>query len=147
MVGPWSRSRVAAFIWVSISILGCGSGAAPQPARYPVTGKVLFKGKPAKYAVVSLIPVESSEGIGPAEGRADIDGNFEVKSYRTFPGAEPGDYLVSVSWQIPGNPLSADDPEYGPELLPKRYQDPATSGLKATVEATENELPTFELNP
>jgi hypothetical protein len=146
MCGWWSRWHVAALICISMLNSGCGGGER-QPDRYPVRGSVVFKGKPTPHAIVCFIPADSDSDIEPAAGVVDDDGNFELRSRKHFPGAQPGDYLVTVSWQIPKNPHSNDDPEYGPELLPKKYSETKTSGLKATIEASDNELSPFELNP
>jgi hypothetical protein len=141
----WSWVFITTFICLPLVIAGCSDNS--QPARYPVSGKVLFKGKPTPYAIVCLIPADASEDAEPAAGVVEEDGTFKVLSRKHYEGAEPGEYKVTISWQIPRNPKSTEDPNYGPELLPKKYQDIQTSGLTASIGPTDNELPPFELNP
>ena len=142
MCGPNMRSKFSALIIGLVLCAGCGPRLVREvdPVCYPVTGKVTFSGKPAHYAIVTFTPVEQDDE------RLDEDGVFQLKTRRRTDGAEPGEYIVTISWRIPQNPGS-DDPEYGKELLPKKYQDVKTSGLKFTVEATENEVPPYELTP
>ena len=145
MRGPTSRSVFPAFFMGVLLIFGCSNRDPYDPQCYPVTGKVTFKGEPAHHAVVSFVPVDSSEGRSPAAAVVDENGEYRLQTLKRIDGAEPGEYRIKISWQ---KPLGVgDDADTTKELLPKKYQDPATSGLRFTVEPTENEVPPFELNP
>ena len=146
MCGQWSRSLVSAVAVFPMVIVGC-SGGQSGPAIYPVKGIVLVNGAPAEYATVSLTPVDATEEQLPAGGIVNADGEFRLTTLKPFDGAEPGEYFVSISWQKPINP-NVSELDYGPELLPAKYQNPAKSGLdelRVVIEAKKNELPTFEL--
>jgi hypothetical protein len=145
---PVLRTVYSAVLISLMLCTGCGPRLAREadPVCHPVTGNVTFKGKPAQYAIVTFTPVDVSEDRLGADGICDEDGFFRLQTRRRTEGAEPGDYLVTISWRIPERPGS-DDPEYGKELLPKKYLDKSTSGLKFTVEPTENEVPPYDLNP
>lgn len=137
--------------------MGCGSSndrgyIVHEEDLYPVSGQVLFEGKPASNASVVLHRTEQSPLVEsdtgemvPAlnpRGTCDKTGKFQLYTYAAGDGAPAGDFFVTVSWQDPEN--RGRDENY-PELLPKRYLLPATSGLKAHVISGENVLPTFEL--
>lgn len=127
------------------AVSGCGKESGP--ALFPVRGSVFVNGKPAEHAAVSLIPVDPNDGRYPAGGFVDADGEFQLTTLKPNDGAEPGEYYVSISWAKLLNPKSSE-PEYGPELLPAKYQNPATSGLqelKVVIEESENELPRFDI--
>jgi hypothetical protein len=115
----------------------CGSGPTLVRAR----GKVFFDKRPAVNAVVFFHPVgaKSSTALRPT-GRVGADGTFQLMSLRPDDGAPPGDYLVSVVWRSPAK--RGDDDT---SLLPLRYMNPTTSGLKARIQAGAAELPPFQL--
>jgi len=137
----WS-SLQAAVLCVCLMGIGCSSASSAGTGLSPVRGKVLVDGKPAGYAAVTLTPVGKQAAAG---GMADANGDFRLNT-RGFDGAEPGEYLVTVSWALPTNP-NATEKDFGPELLPAKFQDPKKSGLKAVVEAKETLLPPFDLKP
>jgi hypothetical protein len=99
-------------------------------------------GEPAEYANVMFIPKDSD--MQRAAAVVGADGEFRLTTLREFDGAEPGEYFVTISWAKPKNP-NAGEPDYGPELLPKNYQDANKSGLTVEVEAKDNVLEPFEL--
>ena len=138
MGGRLSELHVISFLALTTAV-GC-SLRSDGPIVYPVKGSVRVDGKSVELVAVSLVPVDSSDDRRPAGGFTNDDGEFSFK-------AESGEYWVSISWMKLLNP-KASEPEYGPEMLPAKYQNPATSGLKelrVTIEEGDNELPTFEL--
>ena len=100
--------------------------------------------EPAEYANVILIPVDSGSELPRAYGVVDADGEFRLSTKRQFDGAEPGEYFVTISWMKPKKP-HVREPDYGPELLPAKYQDPVNSGLKVVIEPGDNLLDPIEL--
>jgi hypothetical protein len=75
---------------------------------YPVRGKVLFEGQPARGATLVLHPLGNS-GANAIMPRAfvDRDGGFEVFTYAAGDGAPAGEYAVTVLGRIgpgPGAP-------------------------------------------
>ena len=122
--------------------VGCSRGVGKTVGVYQVRGSVTVNGEPAEYANVLFTPVDPDGQ--KASAVVDTNGEYRLTTQREFDGAEPGEYRVSISWAKPKNP-DAGEPDYGPELLPKRYLDPLQSGLKAQVEATDNTLDPFEI--
>jgi hypothetical protein len=109
---------------------------------YPVKGQVLFQGKAAKGAAVTLRPL-STEDHPWTKPSAEVDenGEFTVTTYKAGDGAPAGEYAVTIVWLPPGyaGPLEKGN------KLPARYADPATSGLKIEVKAADNVLEPFLL--
>lgn len=139
---------------VSLVILtGCSSGDAERPMRVPVTGKVIYQGKPVEGAHVTFVP--QGQGLNSAFGTTDAAGVFKLSTFEVDDGAQPGAYAVTISKMVieggqkPGSePLNTGTPPPPPktmDLLPAKYKAAATSNLSATVvEGKANEFP-FEL--
>ena len=146
MFGRLARPLVVAVL-LSVLIGGCSRRSA-GPKMYPVRGTVIVDGQPAQYATVSFTPVDKTDDRLPSGGTVDEDGEFRLTTLKQFDGAEPGEYWVSISWCKPIDP-NRSEVEYGPELLPNKYQHPDKSGLKelrVTIEEGDNELPPFEIS-
>jgi hypothetical protein len=112
---------------------------------YPVSGKVLFEGKPAAGAIVKFYAVDPAD---KKDGRTvvpqaivDDDGSFRLTTYSSEDGAPAGKYTVSIFWAKPSK--RGDD--YDKPLLPTHYLNAETSGLTAVVEERATELPPFQL--
>lgn len=150
-----SRFRIDAFpgvissIAVCLSMISLGCGGDGRVELYPATGSVTVKGQPAAGAEVVLIAVdESLRGPGNPlpNGVVGPDGRFSLGSYGVGDGAPAGEYQVTIVWaeEVKANP---NNPERPParDRLNSRYAMPAQSGLTATIDAGQTELPPFEL--
>lgn len=137
-------------------LVGCGKSAVVEPITdygdlQKVTGKIEFQGQPIPDATVTLHPVNpSKDGTlpHPPSGVVKDDGTFEISTFRDKGrglGAPAGEYRVTVSWFGPLQGLSESQIDQLKELLPAKYQQPAQSGLTATVVEGENELPPISL--
>jgi hypothetical protein len=97
---------------------GCGEKKLSQSPTYPVKGKVLFNGEPARYVIVRFEPTDN-KGV-EASGRTDQDGKFELRTYSndSWDGAVPGTYKVTIE---AFNPIKAGGLPKGakPTRLPK----------------------------
>jgi hypothetical protein len=103
------------------------------PPVQPVRGKVLLDGKPVADArVVFRLDAFRRWQL---EAYTEADGSFVLTTYSRHDGAPAGDYDVAVVLRR-ADPTDPD--RLGPNLLPDRYADPATSGLKAAVQAGDN---------
>lgn len=160
MNGTGSRGRkphvMALSILCAAAVTGCGSDPDLQfVLEHPndlhtVAGKVYFNGQPIQGATVTFFEASqladihnnTSSAANRPHGRTGPDGTYEIDT--PGPGAPVGEYLVTVSWKGPVS--SGSDVSHLPEKLPAKYQDPTTSGLKATVKPGDNLIPTFELN-
>jgi hypothetical protein len=136
-----TRPAVLVAALLSLASLGCGKPASDF-GMVPVKGKLLVDGQPAEHAAVVLHRLDMDVFEKPA-GTAGADGEFQLTTLKANDGAFPGEYAVTVSWAKPLTQSS--DPDYGPELLPKKYQDPARSELKVTISEGETELPPIEI--
>ncbi len=122
-----------------LMLVGSGCGGS-KPATAPVSGTVLLDGKPVADASVLFEP---TEGGVPARGSTDASGQFSLSTFTRGDGAVPGRHRVAISKMIIEG-IKADDfgledssvtPASQPKsAIPRRYADPATSGLEATIE-------------
>ena len=140
----------------SLAVLSaCSDGGPPKDTEglqnlQPVSGTVSFEGKPTPGAVVLFHPTDNPDSHEKRiAGVVDEEGSFEMSTTvgaGTRPGVEPGTYIVSISWAERIDPNDKDS-DLGPDLLPEKYKDHKTSGLKIEIEAGNNELDPFELAP
>lgn len=152
-------TRVSQFICAIVTsllmIASGGCGRSDRPNTVPVSGKVTLDGVPVEGASVMFRP----EGPGrPGTALTDANGIYSLSSYgEPNDGAVPGIYTVAVI-KIGGPGASAlagaAPPQADPNALstidgtseanaakvpeteyfvPRKYTDPATSGLKLTI--------------
>lgn len=121
---------------------GCGGGGPPT---YPVSGSVVYDGKPVPTGMVALVPAAS----GPrATGAIAADGSFTLE-------APAGDYKVAVL--APRETSMGDLSENNwveafrkssPEpYVPGLYSDPETTPLSFTVTPDGENLCTLKIEP
>ena len=114
-------------ILLVVSIVSC-TRAPNHPPVYPVSGRVLYQGKPTAGAVVILHALgEPASAVRP-RGRANAEGEFDLTTYQNGDGAPAGLYTVTVEWK-----RADDHPEQGKDLLPSVYGDPKSSRLRVEV--------------
>lgn len=143
---------------VAVLTLSLGSGCfrapvAAEDAVYddlrPVIGSIAFEGAPIEDASIKLHPVRAATpGAYLPSAVVKDDGTFIVYSYRPEGrgvGAPPGEYVLTVSWRGPLQGLSESSIDELKELLPKKFTDPRTSGLKVTVTDGENVIPHIDI--
>jgi hypothetical protein len=123
-------------------VLLLGASCSGRKAVYPVTGKVLFEGRPAAGAVVQFHALDKAEKdpVAPL-GEVGADGAFRLTTYAHEDGAPAGRYAVTVSWGVPSKGGDGMDRL----LVPTRYLSPDTSKLTAEVPTQAAELPPFKL--
>jgi hypothetical protein len=146
---PLPPALLAIVVVASIGLVACsGTGGPPKKTCYPAKGKLLVKSQPAAGALVVLRP---QTGDSPEEwpygfprAQVQADGTFELETYGTKDGAPAGDYTVLVSWpETVTNP--ADEEASPPDRLGGRYNDPATSKLKAKIDPKPTEIPPIQI--
>ena len=123
-------------IFLCCLLLGCG-----EPGPYDVRVVVMLDDKPLPDAEVTLIPYQ---GNAPAPfGVTDGDGNVSFKT-DDQDGVLPGVYTAVISKEIEEKMLSNNEIRafaelgirYHPkmvQLVPEKYTDKKTSGLKVHV--------------
>lgn len=138
-----------AFIFLSV-VLSIGCGDSINQKTYPVTGEVRLGGKPFKGLTVVLRPVDKTNFKRQEipQGITDENGKFSVHTYTTNDGAPAGDYKIGIALMQPLDDEGGDQVKRDPNqpIVPTKYADPETSGLKATVDKKATVLPTIELN-
>ncbi|MDR1140152.1 MAG: hypothetical protein LBL62_00570 [Planctomycetaceae bacterium] len=140
------------FVIVSFSFLilsGCRSGVSfPVEA---VEGIVTLDGQPVEGAVLTFVPVHSTEGKA-AYARTDETGIYKLTAFnggKSRAGTMTGHYIVSILKEVPVREPTAkelsDQAEKGIEIsiplrsvIPERYNDAATSGLTAEIVKGKN---------
>jgi hypothetical protein len=130
-------------VLLSSALVTSCSGRDESKRVYPVSGKVLYLGKPTPGARVSLHPLDEankSARVRPS-GVVQEDGSFRLTTYQTHDGAPPGSYAVTVIWVERGK--RGDDD--GKSRLPDRYASPTLSNLTVEVKETDNALDTLQL--
>jgi hypothetical protein len=92
--------------------------------------------------VVQFHPLDKPDKDTPVPvGQVGPDGRFRLTTYVHEDGAPPGSYAVTVFWAVPAKGGDSFDRI----LVPQRYLNPATSGLRAEVPEGPIELPPFLL--
>lgn len=127
-------------------VAGCGKKGMPVQ---PVQGVVKVDGQTVRGVSVTFHPVDAAS-VEKAFGGTDANGNYKLTSTNGPPqgGALVGEYKVTASWpETEKLILLFKDPVHGDsytptyeEKLPKTYQNPATSGLTATVKKGKNKI-------
>jgi hypothetical protein len=140
---------------LSAGLCSCGGSGPGQLTLHQADGRVLFQGKPLPGVQVLFRPagVDKDAPATVSTGRTDDEGKFRLATFvpgesRPSEGAPAGDYLVAIS-----TPARTDSIDFtrkeaaktGPDLLQRRFADPKTSGLKATIKPGPNALEPFDL--
>ena len=115
---------------------GCGGDALDT---VDVDGNVTIDGKPLENGIVRFVPVDE-EGL-LATGTIQKDGTFKLATKGTN-GTLRGEYKVSVVSQKIDESVPERDRELGiggkVSAIPKKYNDPKTSGLTETIDSTRS---------
>jgi len=118
------------------------------PATYPVTGRLTIRGQPAAAADLRFFEIHGrAPGMARPYATTDEDGRFTVSTYGIFDGAPAGEYQLAVSWKGPLRGIPSDQRDAMPEMLPPRFTDASTSGLRVQITSGENALDTIDLRP
>ena len=134
---------VSFLILISLIITGC---YGDDRGLAPVSGTVLFNGKPLPNAGIIFTPDQDNTRVGV--GSTDKDGKYRLTSFQINDGAKIGKHAVTIrAYETKdGPPKAADDITnvQGKMITPFKYARPETSGLKADV-AKKNNIIDFEL--
>lgn len=144
------RTAVAAALSLAmITLFGCGDDGLGK--RYPVRGTVTYKGQPLAKGAISFYATGSGNETRGAFGMIE-NGSYSLSTQTDGDGAFPGDYAVSINAKeadlagteknAKGGSARQDDVlkayKQAKSPIPKKYEVPETSGLKAKVEARSN---------
>ncbi len=139
------HSAAMALLGLALFVPGCARNN--HKPVFAVRGQVLVQGTPASHASVTFHPLGGAAGDPLPSAQTDDQGYFTLTSYAGGDGAPAGDYAVTVVWfrAAPLRDRSEGDSTNGRNLLPPRYANPATSGLRAAINPGRNELPPFKV--
>lgn len=119
------------------------SGCSDRPTLAPVKGTVTLDGKPLLSGTVMF----EAKGTRPATGKIVNGQIVEVTTYDPNDGLPVGQHNVAVvaiedASAAAANPGEGKAPKgnymSGKSLIPARYNDPNTSGLKVDITKGEN---------
>ena len=114
--------------------LGC-SGSSMESE---VSGTVSLDGKKLGPGTIVFAPL--ADGGKPATGSIESDGSYSMKTSRAS-GLAAGTYQVAVSIrEMPQNVKRGDRPPIGKLLIPEKYEDYRSSGLKYDVTGGSNTI-------
>jgi hypothetical protein len=141
-----------------VCVSGCGDDGLG--ARYPLSGKVTYKGQPVAKGRITFTPTDA-HGHG-ATGEIENGSFSSVTTLNPGDGALPGDYKVSIDTrevdeavlkeetkklaekhgmpniaQLPQE-LRAQAMKNAKSSVPGKYQIPESTDLKTTVKAEKN---------
>jgi hypothetical protein len=132
-------------------LLAAGCGAS-EPGLVPVSGKITLDGGPwPREGVINFTsdgpaPGGASTTVRPGSAKFDVDGSFVAGSFEEGDGLFPGAYKLSVTCsEAPPQITSTGKFVEGKSVVPKKYQDPNTSGLTLTVKEGESTYETFDV--
>jgi hypothetical protein len=127
---------------IMITVGGCGPR---RPELAEVVGTVSFDGRPLARGTVTF----EAPGMRPATARVENGRILDATTFRTGDGVPVGKHAIAVFAREETGSIAASDPGArafaadgmaGRSLLPRRYNDPATSGLSAAIEPGGNTL-------
>jgi len=134
------RTRYVLLLLCFALALGCGGNRG----RVPVTGTVLFDGKPLESGKITFGGEQGAAGVGEIVG-----GSFALSENANQDGVLPGKYDVLIHSWIEERGSVRKDGSFSPGItrIPLLYLDPAKSGLTAEIKSGVTNHFTFELKP
>ena len=127
---------------------GCSNSESGAVTVHPVTGKVMYDGKPAAGVQVILFPTDAPTAPriprNPYATTKD-DGTFAISTFADGDGAAEGGYQILLNWPkgTPGDEDSETDSTTNDRLL--GWYDAVHSKFNVRVKPGPNELPVFNL--
>jgi hypothetical protein len=134
---PRPRIRFATGL-ILIAMAATACGCASSEFESDVAGTVTLDGQPVGPGTVVFVPPDKASN--PPTGTVQVNGTYFLKSNRAR-GLHPGHYTVSVSI-LHQDPIPPGQRSTVPAKLvsPKKYSDPATSGLEYDVKRGKNTI-------
>ena len=135
---PIKVSLLAVLLVAAVSMAGCGS----RRTLAPVTGKVLYQGKPLRFGAVVFLPEHGQ----PATGVIQPDGTFQMVTHGEGDGAAVGRNRVRIAcYEGQDSDAKAkaaaahEERSLGKPLIPERYSSCDMSGIAVDVRPGANE--------
>jgi hypothetical protein len=145
----WGRTA-GQFAVFTIAVLAVSCGGGDDFHRvYPVKGKILVDGNPAKDCQIQLnrtFDDTSDKKVYP-NAVTDEKGEFQITSYVSGDGAPEGEYVITIEWKERSGLLKNNFD--GPDRLGGEYankdQNKVKPGFLIKVGKEPLELPPFQL--
>lgn len=136
-------SATFAVLVVTALAVGCYQPLPPAVQVYPVEGKVLVHGRPAKNVSVAFHPINSTDPTPRYPvGVTGTDGTFHLTTLSANDGAPEGEYAVTVLWldeSVVYDCCECPDPSIH-DRLRGEYCNAAKTTLRATIRPGSNEV-------
>ena len=123
---PDGRSLAVVLVVLMLAMSGCDH----RPRRVPIAGRVLIDGEPLTKGMIQFVPVDTR----PSVGTMDDNGNFVMTCYEPEDGVIPGTHPVAI---VGSEIISNTKIKWH---APKKYADPATSGITIEVDKARDDL-------
>ena len=155
MTKPFLTCFIVSLFAISFLLSGCKKEQGLK-GLYPVKGKVTWKGDPVEGASIMLSPVNSGGTARSAGATSDSKGEFKIRTLNPDDGAFPGEYAITVRKMQADKTYTEEEIEAAnargqsleinsKNVLPEKYSNSKTSGLKVTVTEGKNEDLIIEL--
>ncbi len=117
-------------------------GCRDTGGRVPVTGVVMFDGKPLENGNITFGGDQGAAGVGQI-----VNGNFSLNETGNEEGVLPGSYSVIIGSWFEERGSVREDGSFSPgkTRIPLVYLEPQKSGLSAEVKPQGKNHFTFEL--
>ncbi|MGV3608384.1 MAG: hypothetical protein ACO1RA_18410 [Planctomycetaceae bacterium] len=154
-------SKNGTWLWIIVLTLVCAScnKAPDRPKVTQVSGQVFVENKPAKGALITLVPMQAPEDVakswkfGYPRATVGADGKFQVSTYELGDGAPPGEYRLTIIWPVmemvegpDGELVEGEKPVFPPQnRINTKYSEPGQTPLNIKVEEKPLEIPKYEL--
>ncbi len=142
--------RTLSFLIPAVLVAGCGKSDTGAVTAHPVTGQVLYDGKPVAGVEVTLLPTDAPTVPKiPHNPRAVTgpDGRFSIGTFADADGAAEGGYQIVCHWPktAPGAAGEEEVETAGNDCLLGWY-DAVHSKFSVRVKPGANELPVLKLD-
>lgn len=133
----------------ALGLTGCGGDDDGPVVVYPVSGQVIYDGKPAVGVRVTFFPTEAPTRPRIPQnpsGVTDKDGRFKLTTYLPDDGAAAGSYKVLISSDSSHDVNDVGSERSQDEDMFRGWYDVAHSPLTATVTAEKsNDQPAYKI--
>ena len=131
---------------VLLAALGCSDSNKPVEV-HPVSGQVMYGGKPAVGVKVYLMPTSAPmvpQIPANPSGITGPDGRFTITTYKDGDGAAEGGYQINLFWPTKSADGGREENETD-KLL--GWYDGVRSKLSIQVKPGKNEVPVISITP
>lgn len=133
-----------------IGFAGCDAGSSDTGpvAVQPVTGQILYDGKPAVNVRVTLVPIDAPSPPRIPQyphGMTDAEGKFQLTTYAANDGAPEGGYQVVLDSTKANNVENVGSEEGGDADLFKGWFDTMHSNLSVRIKMGVADIPAFKI--